>query len=452
MFSTFLVACYLSGLKSQMLISHSREKPIPIGIPWWGVIGPDFPVSFSTKKKIMQRRALAIFLIGRMLTNKETDIRDQGFRQKSFHQLFHRLFTGPGHDSIASQLRCPMIDMELFARRHVPVLHGNCKSINIIRVHPVLPLVAYLNRLNRQEHKLKIMHLSLDREIVIRTELIDIRGDGVASIMIFHPKRPFLAISCGDIVKLYGLSVGGTGMSHQIATLENHSSQVTAISFSSNDFPVLKIATGDKEGNLMISSIRLHINDVCFDTSVELLHSIQSPFGQFTADFGHLDSSRRHHVKSMEWVGNTLVVAYYNKYLAVIRCCDGKKLDVQTYELSINVRWVNCVTIHPSGRFFVLSCNNFDIVAYDIEKIEDKCVFEVPSHVCSMAFSLNGKILAMGGREVYIVEVSQDGKRMILLSRNGKEQLYFGDISSVAIHENVVVSANFSAAVVTGRI
>ena len=439
MFAAFLVACYLSGLKSQKLISHSRETPIRSGIPWWGVIGPEFPVSFRRRSEIMQKRALAIFLIGRMLTNKETDIRDPGFRQKSYHPLFHRLFTsGP----VASQLLCPMIDMKMYARRNVQVLRGNCKHVNIISVHPVLPLVAYLNRQNRQEHKLVIEHLSLDRERVIRTEFIDIIGDGVDSIMVFHPKSQFLAISCGYSVKLYGLSVDGTGMFHQIGTLK-HSCQVTSISFSSNDFPVLKIATGDKEGNLMISSIRLG-----FFTSVELLHSLQSPFENFTADLGHLDSSH-HDVKSMEWWGgNTLVAAYCNKYLAVIRC-NGKKFDVRTYELSINVKCVGCVTIHPSGRFFILSCNQFDFVAYDIETLEDRCVFRVPSSVRSMAFTLDGKILAMGGVDINMVEVSQDGKRMIILARHILP--WSQDICSIAVHENVVLSADWSSALVTGR-
>jgi WD40 repeat protein len=386
--------------------------------------------------------------MGRMLMNPTE--RGPHFRQKTFHPLFHRLFTGPGHDSVASQLRCPMIDMELFARRHVPVvLHADWKCINIIKVHPRLPLVAYLATRNRQEYQLEIVHLSLDREIVIRKESIDIRGVDFASIMVFHPKRPFLAISCGDSVKLYGLSVDGTCMSHQIATLENHSCQVTEISFSSNDFPVFKIATGDEKGILKILSIRLRIDDVRFNASVELLHSLQSPFEQFTADLGHLNSSR-HSVKSMAWSGNMLVVAYENKYLAVIRC-HGKKFDVQTYELSINVRWVNCVTIHPSGRFFILSCNQLVIVAYVIETIEDKCVFTVPSRINSMAFALDGKTLAaMGGVEIYIVEVSQDGKRMIILARNIIP--WFRNIRSVAVHENVVVSADVSSAVAVVRI
>jgi len=443
MFPTLLVVCYLYGL-----LRHSRKTPIGIGIPWWGVIGPEFPVSFGKKKKMMQRSAPAIFLIRRMLTNDTED--GPHFRQKSFPLLFHRLFTGPGHDSVASQLRCPMIDVELFNRQHVPVLRADWKCINIIKVHTRLPLVAYLATRNRQEYQLEIVHLSLDREMVIRKESIDIRGVDFASIMVFHPKRPFLAISCGDVVKLYGLSVDGTGMSHQIATLKNHSCQVTEILFSSNDFPVFKIATGDEKGILKISSIRLRIDDVRFDASVELLHSLQNPFEQFTADLGHLDSSR-HRVKSMAWLGDTLVVAYENKYLAVIRCCDGKKLDVQTYELSINVRWVNCVTIHPSGRFFVLSCNHFDIVAYNIETLEDKCVFTVPSHVCSIAFTLDGKILlAMGDVEIYMVEISQDGKRMIILARNIIP--WFRNIRSVAVHENVVVSADVSSAVVVKRI
>lgn len=436
MFPTLLVVCYLTGL-----LRHSRKTPIGIGIPWWGVIGPEFPVSFRRRREMMQRRALAIFLIGRMLTNEEKNIRDPGFRQKSFHPLFHRLFTGPGHDSVASQLRCPMIDMELYARRHVKVLRGNGKYTNIISVHPVLPLVAYLNRQNRQEHKLEIVHLSSDRERVIRTELIDIIGDGVDSIMVFHPKSQFLAISCGYSVKLNGLSVEGTGMFHQIGTLK-HSYQVTSISFSSNDFPVLKIATGDKEGNLMISSIRLG-----FFTSVELLHSLKSPFENFTAVLGHLDLSR-HDVKSMDWLGNTLVAAYCNKYLAVIRC-HGKKFDVRTYELSINVKCVGCVTIHPSERFFILSCNQLDIIAYDIETIEDKCVFRVPSSVRSMAFTLDGKILAMGGVDINMVEVSQDGKRMTILARHILP--WSQDICSIAVHEDVVLSADFSSALVTGR-
>jgi len=461
MFPTLLVVCYLYGLakvKQYVANYHSKmlhSKSPPICIPWWSVIGPEFPVSFRKRREIMQRSALPIFLMGRMLMNPTE--RGPHFRQKTFHPLFHRLFTGPGHDSVASQLRRPMIDVKSFEGQHDQVLNRELclrmESENT-KIHPVLPIVAYLNlkmeylNLKSQKYYLEIVILSLDRKRRISIISIEIDSADRNSILAFHPRLPILAISCGVSVNIYKVSVdfiyihANPATAHLIATLENHSSKVTAISFSSSDFPDLKIATGDEEGILMISRVKVDL-----PISVELLHSLQSPFGQAVSD--RFDLFARHHVKSIDWSGNLLVAAYCNKYLVVVRYHNGKEPDVQTYEQSINVEDVNFIAIHPSGMFFILSCNDGDIVSFDTTNIQDMCAVKFRSRIKSMAFALDGKTVAMAGySEVYMMDVSQNGNHITFLA--GKNH---GDnFCSVAIHGDIVLSAERFGYIVAGRI
>jgi hypothetical protein len=455
MFPTLLVVCYLYGLAKQYVANyHSKmlhAKSPPICIPWWSVIGPEFPVSFRKRREILQRSALPIFLMGRMLMNPTE--RGPHFRQKTFHPLFHRLFTGPGHDSVASQLRRPIIDVKSFEEQHDQVLNRDLclrmESKNT-KIHPVLPIVAYLNlkmeylNLKSQKYYLEIVILSLDRKRRISIISIEIDGADRNSIIAFHPRLPILAISYGVSVNIYKVSVDYPFTHHLIATLENHSSKVTAISFSSSDFPDLKIATGDEKGILMISRIMVDL-----PISVELLHSLQSPFGQFAADSDRFDLFARHHVKSMDWLGNMLVAAYCNKYLVVVRYHNGKEPDVQTYELSINVECVIFIAIHPSCRFLILSCNNGDIVSFDTTNMQDMCVLRFRSRINSMAFALDGKTLAMVGySEVYMMDVSQNGKHITFLA--GKD--HSGDFCSIAIHGDLVLTAERFGYIVAGRI
>ena len=104
-----LLACWLFGMTknwNRAIVSHGTTLCIP-----WMTFEPNLPpVSFSKKRRLLQRGGFAIVLIQRLYREGNQGVM---FNRKAFEYTFRRLFTGRGYNSVASLLCRPCIDLRM---------------------------------------------------------------------------------------------------------------------------------------------------------------------------------------------------------------------------------------------------------------------------------------------------------------------------------------------------
>lgn len=405
-FQYFLLACWLFGLTKNRIraIASYRTPPcIPLRS-----FEPNFPVSFSKRKRILQRGGLTMFLIKRLL---RAGNQAGNFERKAFDCTFRRLFTGPGHNSVAHLLCRPCINLRM---RPTIVSHGNQHTCSSTLIHPVLPIVATLQR-DRVGRYVRLMYLSSDIKTVVHTEIF--RPDSVNGAMAFHQTHAFLTIACGmssHNVNIYQLSADGTDVSPPVQILIGHNHSVTAISFCKGGSKNIKIATGDEAGNIKIWLMR----------SAECVSMVESPF--------RFSFFSRNMVSSIDWLDDvTLATTHCNDHVNVMKCYGGVVLgDVQSFKPRITA--VECIKFHPNGRFFA-TCSSSPgwVKLWDSSSFECKFTFVCPSSAFSMQFNALGNLLIVGcTKEICVLEVLPNGDGMILLARQAPHSRY---VDSVAI-------------------
>ena len=402
----FLLFCWLFGLTKNRNRTIASDETTPC-IPWRS-FEPTFPVSFSKKKRILQRGRLTIFVIKRLLR-----VGNQGcdFERKSFYWTFHRLFTGPGHNSVAQLLCRPRINLRM---RPTIVSLGNQYTCISSLIHPVLPIVALVMR--RVDKHVKLMYLSPDMRTVVHTDLF--RLSSAICVIAFHQTHAFLAIASSipsHNVNIYQLSAVGTDESQPVQILIGHSHFVTAISFCRGSCSRnIKIATGDETGNIRIWLMR----------SGECVTMIESQlrFSFFS----------RNMVSSIDWLDDvTLATTHYNDHVNVMKCYGGVVLGgVQSFKPRITA--VECIKFHPNGRFFATcSSSPGQVKLWDSSSFECKFTFACPSSAFSMQFNQLGNLLIVGcTKEICVLGVLPNGDGLILLARQAPHTRY---VDSVAI-------------------
>ena len=394
-----LLACWLFGMtKNRGIASHRTIPCIP-----WSSFEPTFPVSFSKKKRILQRGGLTIFMIRRLLRagNHGCD-----FDRKTFDWTFHRLFTGPGHNSVAQLLCRPRINLSI---RPTIVSHGNQHTCISSLIHPVLPIVAVVMR--RGDRHVKLMYLSPDMRTVVHTDFF--RPSSAIGVIAFHQTHAFLAIASdmsSHNVYIYQLSAVGTDVSQPVKILVGHSHSVTAISFCKGSCSQnIKIATGDEAGNIKIWLMR----------SGECVTMIESQF-------------RFNMVSSIDWLDDvTLATTHCNDHVNVMKCYGGVVLGgVKSFKPRMND--VECIKFHPNGKI-IATCSSSSgrVKLWDSSSFECKFTFACPSSPFSMQFNELGNLLIVGcTKEICVLEVLPNGDGLILLARQAPHTRY---VDSVAI-------------------
>jgi hypothetical protein len=384
-----------------MIASDGTPPCIP-----WRSFEPNFPVSFSKRKKrILQRGSLTMVVIKRLLRAG-----NQGcvFEQKTFFWTFHRLFTGPGHNSVAQLICRPRINL----RRPTIVSHGNQHMAISSHIHPVLPIVAVAMR--RGGVHVKLMYLSPDMSAVVHTDFF--RPGSINGVMAFHQTHAFLAIvggmsSCN--VSIYEFSADRTDVSQPFQVLIGHNRSVTAISFCKGDLQErVRIATGDEAGNIKIWLMH----------SAECVHTVVSPSGSSFSSYNR--------VSSINWLdGVTLATTHYNDHVNVMKCYGGVVLGgVESFKPKIYE--VECIKFNPNGTFFA-TCSSGQVKLWDSSSFECKFTFACPSSAFSMQFNALGNLLIVGcTKEICVLEVLPNGDGLILLARQAPHTRY---VDSVAI-------------------
>ena len=304
-------------------------------------------------------------------------------------------------------------------------------------IHPILPIVASAIDGGRQ---ILIMHLSDDRTKVIRDEvLIQAR---IAPNMTFHPTRPFLATSSGQLdrtlefgpghysrssnVTIYQLSADGKSESRPIATLKGHDSPVTATSFcpdDSDDF--LKIATGDNEGDIHLWNIH------CSVGSVECVSFFGSPF------FMSECSISTYLISSIHWLNQTtLVASHWNGYAKIIQYSESEKRFVVLPFFRTGTGILTCTGGHPSGDFFVTGGSGREdgtIQVWSTKSLQPICTLgSISSEIISMEYDATLGLIIVGCvKEVVIVRISPAGDALHVLSKSALHRRY---VTTVAVH------------------
>jgi hypothetical protein len=398
-----LLACWLFGITKKRAIASNRTTPC---IPWRS-FEPNFPVSFSKKKRILQRGTLTIFLIGRFIRAGNMH---RNFEWRVFEHIFHRLFTGPGHNSVSQLLCRPRINLRM---RPTIVSAGNQYTCYFTLIHPVLPIVATIQR-DRVGKYVRLMFLSLNIKTVAHTEII--RPNTVNKTMAFHQTHAFLAIACGrssDHVTIFQLTANRTVQTVQV--LIGHKHSVTAISFCKADSQQrIKIATGDEEGTIKIWLMH----------SAECVRTFNSPFQSSLFS--------QNAVSSIDWLNDvTLATIHYNDHINVIECYGGVVLGgVKSFKPKDPA--MQCIKFHPNGSFFATCSSIFgEVKLWDSSSFVCKFTFNCPSSAFSMQFNELGNLLIVGcTKEICVLEVFPNGDGLILLAKQAPHRRF---VDSVAI-------------------
>ena len=387
-FEYLLLVCWLLGLNKNKNQTIAFCRP-PICIPW-SRLGLNFPISFSKKRRILQRCSLTICLIKRLL---RADNQGRNFERKAYEYTFCRLFTGPGHNSVAHLLCCRRFNL----RDPTIISPGNSRLFSSALIHPKFPIAAIVMNGGMN---VQFLFLSPDIKTVVACEYL--APERMNGIMAFHEQLPFFASACtSKAVIVYQFSHDRID---PVERLIGHTRDITAISFSKGDSPDIKMGTGDEKGTIRVWvwSMDYTENDPKF--SARCLLTLESQF-EFTL-------FERNPVSSIDWCnGHTVAITHFNRHITVIDCHEDKKEVVRSF--SPEITGVRCVSFDPNGKFFVTSSDGF-IKVWDYSSHNCKFTLKWKDPIHSMVFNESGSILIIGGaKNIWALEVSPNGDGMI---------------------------------------
>ena len=423
----FLILCWLLGLAKNQMIAFSRP---PICIPW-SHFGPNFPVSFGRRRRIFQRTSLTICLIKRLL---RADNQRDNFEKKAFEYTFCRLFTGPGHNSVAHLLCCTRFNL----RGPTIISPGNSYQYYSALIHPNFPIAAIVMNGGMNA---KILFLSPDITNVLGCEYLEPAPECMNGIMAFDPVRPFFASALtSKVVIVYHFSHNGID---PVERLIGHTRDVTAISFCRGDSLVRNIAIGDEEGKITIWSMDYPQHRSQF--SARRLLTLESQF--------EFSWRKRNPVTSIDWYDqHTVATTHFNRHITVIDCHEDKKEVVWSFSPEItNVR---CIKFHPIGDFFVTSSSGC-IKVWDRSSHNCKFTLEWKTPIYSMQFNESGRILIIGGsKNIWALEVSPTGDNMIPIATqtHGTRNINSVAIQSTKDCQIAIISGDLSGEFVSSEI
>jgi WD40 repeat protein len=425
-FEYLLLVCWLLGLTKNPMIAFCRPQ---ICIPW-SRFGPNFPISFSKKRRILQRCSLTICLIKRML---RAGNQGGNFERKAYEYTFCRLFTGPGHNSVAHLLCCTR-----FILRDPTIISPGDSLFSSALIHPKFPIAAIVTNGGMN---VQFLFLSPDIKTVVAYENLEPAPERMNGIIAFHEQLPFFASArTSNVVIVYQFS------HDEIVPVERligHTRDITAISFSKGNSPDIKMATGDEEGTIMVWSMDYTGNG---KFSVRCMLTLKSPF-VFTW-------FKRNPVSSIDWCnGHTVAITHFNRHITVIDCHEDKKEVVRSF--SPEITGVRCVSFDPNGNFFVTSSDGF-IKVWDYSSHDCKFTLKWKDFIHSMVFNESGRILIIGGAKIiWALEVSPNGDGMIPIATQTHGTRI---ITSVAMqltgdcNDIAIISGDLSGKIVSSKI
>jgi WD40 repeat protein len=442
----------LISLSNSMMISHMAKHYIPsrkFGLRSGGVI------SNEMRMRILNRSSLVHCLSYRLLCydnhSRFRPITERRFVQK----ILHRLFTGSGHDSIARLTRNPNFTNMI----HRQILGGNEYLYSFVIIHPILPIIARINQ--RRFGGLTLIRLSSDLRSVLHPEIIVVSVSN-ERVVAFHSFHPLLAITTGLVgrnIVIYRISLDRIRRSHIVETLVEHDQDITVVAFCKGTSNVIKIAFGDVLGN-----IRVYQMDVTSQNSSQCIGILQN-----TPNDCNPQSKP---ITSIDWSdGNRMAFTNSKGKIWIIHTLDGQTWRIKTPGVVSPPRLgtickngigeinVTGVAFHPSGLFFATCSGTFQfhirkIQIWDIRTLESLCTYVSPFHIFSMKFSIDGTMLFIGGpKEALILDVSQDGKQLNLISRYGVGHTRY--ISSVTVRHThrgmVVITADLTGLIMASE-
>lgn len=422
----------LISWSKSMMISHMAKHYIPsrkYGLHTSSVISNEMRMRILNRSSLV--RCLSRKLLGCDSHSRFIPITERRFFQK----ILHRLFTGSGHDSIARLTQTPNFT-NMINRQ---ILGGNEYLYSFVVIHPILPIIARINK--RRFGGLTLIRQSSNLQSVLRPEniLVSVSNERVVA---FHSFHPLLAIATGLMgrnIVIYQISLDQNRRSHVVERLVEHDQDITAVAFCKGTSNIIRIAFGDVLGN-----IRVYQMDVTSQNSSQCVGILQN-----TPNDSYPHSKP---ITSIDWSdGNRMAFTNSRGNIWIIHTLDGQTWRIKTPDVEkspprlgaickngIGEINVTGVAFHPSGLFFATCSGTFQfnvrkIQIWDIRTLESLTTYIFPFHIFSMQFSIDGTMLFVGGpKEALILDVSQDGRQLNLISRYGVGHTRY--ISSIAVH------------------
>jgi len=429
----FLLISWLRGLLMTRMTNHR--------IPWMNCEhNSPFGISFSKKKKIIQR-GMSVYHLIQKLVCSHNNVNYRSYQYYAFCKVFNRLFTSPENGSVA-RLFC---NPNFCRMHHATIISGNEYLYSFTEIHQTLPIVARVDR--RGSYDLTLLYLSYDLKKIEQREIIKVSASN--ETFAFHSFHPLLAIvteSDRDIV-IYRILCNRITPSYLVETLTGHEKTITALSFSKGTSGVIKIASGDRLGNIRV--YQMNFNSPNSSQCLGVLRNIQSDF-----------YSKFNPITSIDWSNNNMISTNSNGNIWKIDCQDGMNWAINTPIIKKSPSNLNAVSfiitntidirhisVHPSGKFFATRSGYKKINIWDATTFQSKYTYMSPFYVFSMRFNVDGSILFIGGpKEIIALKIQQNGDDMSLLSRYSVGHTRY--VSSIAMHQtderNVVIAGDLT--------
>jgi len=316
-------------------------------------------VTFEMRQILLNRSSLVRCLSSKLL-GCSSNSRFRPFTERQFLQrILHRLFTGPGHDSIARLTR-----NQNFANMiHRQIVKGNEYLFSFVKIHPTFPIVVRVDQ--RRFRGISLIRLSSDFQSVLRQEPIHVTVSN-ERLVVFHQFHPLLAITTGLVgrnIVIYQISLDRIRSSHVVETLVEHDQDITAVAFCKGTSNVIKISFGDRLG-----SIRVYQMDVSTQNSSQCIGVLQNTPTDFYRQFSL--------ITGIDWSdGNRMILTNSNGKIWIIHALDGQTWRIKTpdveklpptlgtiYKNGIGDMHVTSIAFHPSGLFLQHAVARFNSI------------------------------------------------------------------------------------------